>query len=204
MTDFDPKIHYDPDNPIETAFQPLPSKKHKQYRQGRPPKFSNCMDLQSACDLYFLQCDQGREVTRWSVKKGEAVTYTEPIPYTVPGLAQFLGFIDRSGLRKSLQSPDLRRTAKDALARIERQRVESMITGASNTIGSIFDLKNNFSYKDRTETEITGGATAQDLLEALSETDPSMADKVKQALVKRMKSKGKKGQLQAISGKKAS
>lgn len=107
--------------------------------------------MQERAEIYFTQCDEGRIVEK--VTKNGVEHMHIPIPYTVPGLALALGFGHRHALRdyesKELYAP----TVKALRTRIERQRVEKMLTGEQSTIGSIFDLKCNFNYIDTPQVE---------------------------------------------------
>jgi hypothetical protein len=49
-------------------------------------------------------------------------------------------------------------TVTRAKARIEQQRIEKPLVGLHDSKMAQFDLKNNFKYKDKVETEITGSA----------------------------------------------
>jgi hypothetical protein len=57
--------------------------------------------------------------------------------------------------RRRKERSDFSATIKKALARIEQQRVESLVAGKGHPVGKIFDLKNNFGYKDQISLEDT-------------------------------------------------
>lgn len=105
---------------------------------GRPPKYKDSMEISKRCDEYFILCDK------------------EDRPYTSPGLAIALGFNDRSSLDDYKSKKKFFPAIKKAIGIIERQRLEKMLKGGQNVAGCIFDLKNNFGYKDKMETEISG------------------------------------------------
>jgi hypothetical protein len=117
------------------------------FKRGKPALFDNCLDLDAMCQLYFDDADA----------KG--------FPYTVPDLALFLGFSGRQALydyeHVNKNKHDYAYTIKRAKSRIEAQRVRSLIEGKGHPAGRIFDLKNNFGYKDKQdiETNVTGGIT---------------------------------------------
>jgi len=94
--------------------------------------------LMIACNEYFKECDDSNT------------------PYTSPGLAIALGFNDRSSLDDYKAKKKFFPAIKKAMSIIERQRLEKMLKGSHNVAGCIFDLKNNFGYKDKQETEISG------------------------------------------------
>jgi hypothetical protein len=111
--------------------------------EGAPARYSasKASDIQLFKDTveeYFKDCDK-REM-----------------PYTIPGLAVFLGFEDRHAILDYKRRGVFAATLKKARARIEAQRVEHLVKGRVNPAGLIFDLKNNFGYLDRVETAITG------------------------------------------------
>jgi len=63
---------------------------------GRPAFYTDPDTLQAKIDDYFKTCDKGRQ--RTIITKKGPVTYNEPIPYTVTGLALHLGFKSRQAL----------------------------------------------------------------------------------------------------------
>lgn len=105
---------------------------------GRPPKYETPEEMQPLIDKYFDDCDA----------RGE--------PYTVPGIADDLGFESRQSLFDYGKKPEFSYTLKKAKQRIERQRNITMLKGEGSAAGHIFDLKNNFGWVDKTETEHTG------------------------------------------------
>ena len=111
-------------------------------KAGRPLKYEpdpeGVKAFSKKCDEYFVDCDL-REA-----------------PYTIPGLAYFLGFLDRHSVINYTGKPAFYATLKAARSRIERQRVENLVSGKGSCPGQIFDLKNNFDYKDKIETAVTG------------------------------------------------
>lgn len=100
--------------------------------------FDTPEEMEPLIEAYFEQCD------------------AEQRPYTVAGLAYDLGFADRHSFSEYLARDQFTATLKAARLRIERQRSERLVSGASNVAGLIFDLKNNFGWKDQVQTEITG------------------------------------------------
>jgi len=105
---------------------------------GRPPKFSSPEQMQVLIDDYFKACDRKKN------------------PYTVPGLALALGFESRFSIRDYEEKEEFTHTIKKAKLRIEKQRVDWLIQGKGSTAGQIFDLKNNFGWRDVQEIEHSG------------------------------------------------
>lgn len=111
---------------------------------GRPARFSSAEDMQVQIDAYFTACDEGKPKR----------------PYTVPGLALALGFSSRSSLfdyaTRNSGREEFAVTIKKAKLRIETQRVEALVSCKGNAGGMIFDLKNNFGWRDQQNVELTG------------------------------------------------
>ncbi len=106
---------------------------------GQPPKIKSPKEMQKKMEAYFQQCDADKK------------------PYTVPGLALGLGLATRQSLLDySDRDPGYLDAVKKAKLRIEAQRNSMMIEGKGNVIGAIFDLKNNFGWKDKQEHELSG------------------------------------------------
>jgi hypothetical protein len=141
-------------------------------RVGRPLKYENVEELQARIDAYFADCDPHmEEVTEWvqaRSKKGDLLkdenglnylvkvkhkVMTEQKPYTITGLAVFLG-TSRETLREYKERPEFVDSIKGALDRCERF-AEHMLFSNSPT-GAIFNLKNNYGWKDKTEQELSG------------------------------------------------
>lgn len=99
---------------------------------GRPPKYKSPEEMQEAIDNYFE---------------------TEDI-VTVTGLAYVLD-LSRQGLCEYERKDEFSDTVKKAKQRVEIA-IEKRLAGNA-VAGSIFNLKNNFGWKDKQETEISGG-----------------------------------------------
>lgn len=119
---------------------------------GRPPKYKSAEEMQKVIDEYFESCFR---VMR--NKEGEAIIdtrtekycYEQYKPFTVSGLAYALG-IDRRTLLNYSDKDEFFPTIKRAKNRIEVFLEESLITGGSCS-GIIFNLKNNYDWKDKLE-----------------------------------------------------
>ena len=133
---------------------------------GRPRKYSESELLQKKIDQYFKEC-----------KKRE-------VKYTVPGLALALGFVDRHSIWEYGQHEKFSHTIKRAMLKIEQQRAEDLLT-ENNPVGKIFDLKNNFKWKDQHDVKVgMDEETLSTILNALPEQDRLA---VKAALLKHVK-----------------
>lgn len=150
---------------------------------GRPLKFNNVQELQSKIDNYFYNCDphtedavewvQARDKSgkllyddnglHYLVEISHKVT-TRQIPYTITGLALALDtsretLLDyESGKYDNGNdivgyNPEYSDTIKKAKVKCE-YFAEQMLFGNAPT-GSIFNLKNNYGWKDRTEVAQT-------------------------------------------------
>lgn len=137
---------------------------------GRPLKFKSVADLQKKVDAYFADCDPHVEdTTEWVearntegklLKDENGLNYlveihhkvmTKQIPYTITGLALALG-TSRETLLDYEERAEFSDTIKAAKVKIENY-VESQLFTNSPT-GPIFNLKNNYGWKDKTEQDL--------------------------------------------------
>lgn len=100
---------------------------------GRPLKFESVEQMEEAINKYFKECDDKHR------------------PYTVSGLANALDttrqtLINYEGREEFLD------TIKKAKSKIEQFAEELLFVG-NNTAGVIFNLKNNYGWKDKQEVE---------------------------------------------------
>ena len=130
---------------------------------GRPPKYETPKEMQSIIDVYFLSCAANRDDTKLPANLSDedrtvAVDIDDVVP-TISGLAYTLGMSTESfrryGLESDTKDSEFSATVKRAKQRVEMS-LEQRLAGNSVT-GSIFSLKNNFGWKDKTEQEISGG-----------------------------------------------
>lgn len=141
---------------------------------GRPPKYSNVEEMQVLIDAYFLSCHKEIWINHSKVDKktGETINNWQPVldrdgsikteqikPYTVTGLAASLG-MTRQGLVDYSNKDEFTDTIKAAKSKIEQFSEETLYT-ARNPVGAIFNLKNNWGWKDKHETDVNlaGGVT---------------------------------------------
>ena len=128
-----------------------------------------------------LLWDLGCKYFDWADSKGW--------PYTVPDLALFLGFCGRRQLFDYRQRLEFKPTLDTLIARIEAQRARQLVS-EGNSQGKIFDLKNNFGWKDSQQMEIgnadglpfkTRGEVVDSILDEI-EGKTRMSDRMKKAL----------------------
>lgn len=101
---------------------------------GRPLKYQSVEDMQRDIDKYFAECDE----------KGK--------PYTVSGLAYAIG-TNRQTLINYEERDEFIDTIKGAKAKIEIFNEEMLYDRNTPTTGVIFNLKNNYGWKDKQEIE---------------------------------------------------
>lgn len=118
---------------------------------GRPLKFKTAEEMQKAIDLYFESC--------WEVDKEGNRKQTKP--YTVTGLANALG-MDRKALLEYQNRDQFTNAIKEAKRKVA-QYVEEYLFMGKNQTGAIFNLKNNFDWKDKTETDVTSNGETLNL-----------------------------------------
>ena len=105
-------------------------------KTGRPRKYTEVEVMQQKIDKYFKECEIKNE------------------PYTVTGLCLALD-ITRETLREYLKDEQFSDTIKKAKLKVENYLEKHLITDNSTT-GIIFNLKNNFGWKDKQELEHSG------------------------------------------------
>lgn len=129
----------------------------KYDNNGRPPKYKTPEDMQKAIDEYFDRCDN--RIKEIHTKEGESYGISDPEPYAMAGLAYALGMDRRSLLdykHKDGFLPLLTKARNKVEADVERR----MLHRDTFTPGLIFNAKNNFDWKDKTETDITSKGEA--------------------------------------------
>ncbi len=113
----------------------------KKKTAGQPMKFQTVEALEEAVDNYF-------DNDAWMLDKDGEREY---LP-TMSGLALSLG-VDRRTVVNYSHNEEYFLTIKKARARIE-SFIETRLYG-NNVTGCIFNLKNNFDWKDKTEVNQT-------------------------------------------------
>ena len=115
---------------------------------ARPLKYKTPEEMQVKIDEYFKDCDL-REA-----------------PYTVEGLCYTLD-MDRRSLINYTERDEFFHTIKKAKAKVLLGLQELAISGKGNAATIIFNLKNNYDYKDKQETEISGELSLNSMAERL-------------------------------------
>jgi len=98
--------------------------------------------MQAAIDAYFAECVENEE------------------PFTITGLALALD-MTTEGLRSYGEKEEFAATVKKAKQQVENF-LEKRLNAAQPT-GAIFNLKNNFGWKDKTEVEHGGSIAFRDM-----------------------------------------
>lgn len=119
---------------------------------GQPPKFKSVADMQAAIDKFFADCDE----------KGD--------PYTMSGLAYSLD-MGRQTLINYENKDEYLDTVKQARRRVEMYVEKLMLKSNGVVAGVIFNAKNNFGWRDKTETEQTIVADVTSNGETVKATD---------------------------------
>lgn len=119
-------------------------------RVGQPLKIKTLKELQEKIEDYFAYCDN--RIKQIHTKEGTEIAINHPAPYTMSGLARSLG-IDRDTLLNYSKREEYFGTIKEARAKVAED-VETRLMETSNQAGAIFNLKNNFGWKDKTEQDL--------------------------------------------------
>ena len=151
---------------------------------GRPKKYTKA-GLQKAVDGYFASIS--RTVTALDEDKnplyndaGEAIKITQYVrPPSVSGLCLCLG-IDRSTWQNygdARLHPELAGVVAQAKMRMEAYLEEQLLTREKNVQGLIFNLQNNYGWREKREVEL-GGETRQAVAAGTQTRGMSIAEKV--------------------------
>jgi hypothetical protein len=124
---------------------------------GRPPKWKDEKELKDAIDAYFMSIKD---------EKGEYIK-----PPTITGLAIALG-TNRETLCNYEEKEQFFDTIKEAKSRCEEWVEQNALIGKANATFSIFNLKNNYGWKDKTESEVKNTVK----FEQLSDEDKNKID----------------------------
>lgn len=104
---------------------------NKKQTRGRPKKYTEAEMMQQKIDKYFADCVRNKE------------------PYTITGLCIALDLC-RDTLSEYMKKEEFSDTIKKAKLKVENYLEKHLITDSSTT-GIIFNLKNNFGWKDKQE-----------------------------------------------------
>ena len=112
-------------------------------------KYKSKEDLQKGIDEYFAKCDEDKR------------------PYTMSGLALSLG-IDRVTLIRYGDRDLFATQIKEAKDKVQAQLEENALMGKGNATFTIFNLKNNYGWRDQVEiTDNKELSKVDELLEAM-------------------------------------
>lgn len=132
---------------------------------GRPLAFDSEEELEERIsaffesdDAYIIDYEDGNEKKKFAP--------------TLSGLALFLG-VDRSTLHNYSKKEEYFHTIKNARTRIEAH-LEKKLYG-NNVTGLIFNLKNNFGWKDKQDIDLTSKGTTYNIPEGV---DPATASQM--------------------------
>lgn len=118
---------------------------------ARPKLYSSVEDMQKIIDEYFIMCDEKEK------------------PYTMSGLAYALD-MDRRSLLNYSKDEQFFPTIKKARERVEQQLEENALMGKANSTFTIFNLKNNYGWRDQVEVTNNNELSKLDeLLEAIKD-----------------------------------
>ena len=117
---------------------------------GKKRIFDSPTQLHSLIEEYFKMCDSRQEIVTDS--KGNTKLIKKP--YTISGICVYLG-ISKDAWRAYANREGYEATIKEAKTNCENFIEENMLTGACNTIGAIFSLKNNNDWADKQEIKTT-------------------------------------------------
>lgn len=109
----------------------------EETKTGRPKKYNTVEEMEKIIEQYFEEHKR------------------EGLPYTVSGLALALD-MTRETLLKYEENSEFSDTIKRAKQKIE-EYVETRLFVSGIATGVIFNLKNNFGWKDKQEIEQSGG-----------------------------------------------
>ena len=98
-------------------------------------KYKTVEELQKGIDKYFQECDEKEK------------------PYTMSGLAFSLD-IDRRTLTNYSNKESFFPLIKKAKQKVEQQLEENALMGKANATFTIFNLKNNYGWQDKTEVQV--------------------------------------------------
>lgn len=122
----------------------------KKHAGGRPPKYKKKEEIQELIDKYFYDCDKNDE------------------PYTVTGLALALN-MSRQDLINYSNKEEFFDTIKKAKLKVENYLEKRLIKDNSCT-GIIFNLKNNYGWKDKQEN-INVGVSYEDYIKRVEDEE---------------------------------
>lgn len=112
---------------------------------ARPKLYENKEEVQNIIDSYFVLCDEKEK------------------PYTMSGLAYALN-MSRQSLINYSKDEEFFDTIKKAREKVEQQLEENALMGKANATFTIFNLKNNYGWRDQVEVKNDNELTKLDEL----------------------------------------
>ncbi len=106
----------------------------EKHAGGRPPKYKTAEEMEEAISIYFKNCEK------------------ENRPITFSGLAYSIG-LSRQGLLNYSKDERFFDTIKKAREYVEMTLEERLIGTSGVATGIIFNLKNNYGWKDKSEID---------------------------------------------------
>ena len=136
----------------------------RKHKGGRPRKYTEAEQMQYKIDKYFESCFIPARDERGNIQRDYdgKIIKRQIRPFTITGLALALD-MDRRSLVNYSKDEEFFPTIKKARLKIENYLEESLISGGNST-GVIFNLKNNYGWKDKQEVEHSGTVKLEDVL----------------------------------------
>ena len=145
-----------------------PAKKESRYISrfvGRPLKYKTVEELERLMDKYFLSCWKQKIdmfgnpifVKDSRGKKTKTKVMVQSEPYTITDLATAIG-MNRQMLIEYEKKDEFGDTIKRAKQLCHGYAERQLFIG-KNPTGAIFNLKNNYGWRDKVETEHSGNLT---------------------------------------------
>ena len=129
---------------------------------GRPRVFKSVEEVEEKINAYFNYCEEKEK------------------PYTMSGLAYYLG-IDRKTLLNYSKNEEYFHTIKKARDKVQMQLEENALSNKANPTFTIFNLKNNFDWKDKIEhssSEVENiNKNISNIADLLNNPKPNRSDK---------------------------
>ena len=119
-------------------------------KAGRPRAFKSVEEVKEKIEAYFNYCEEKDK------------------PYTMSGLAYYLE-IDRRTLLNYSKDEEYFPLIKKARDRVQMQLEENALSNKANPTFTIFNLKNNFDWKDKMEVKSSNIPKVEELLSKIEE-----------------------------------
>lgn len=113
---------------------------------GRPVKYKTVEEMQVVIDKYFSDVEKNNEK---AIETGRGDKY---LYESITGMAVALGLTRKGLIDYEHKDPEFRNAIKDAKTKIEACVEQRLFH--NNATGSIFNLKNNFGWKDQTQQSV--------------------------------------------------